>query len=46
MKVFLLFLLAVFFMALRAPSDKASRAMPLFISCVLVAGAMMTYRFA
>jgi hypothetical protein len=46
MKVFLLFLLAVFFMALRAPSKEAPRAIPLLISCVLVAGAMMTYRFA
>jgi hypothetical protein len=46
MKVFLLFLLAMFFLALRSPSHKAQRAAPLFLACVFVAFAMTTYRLA
>ena len=46
MKVFLLFLLATFFLALRSPSHKPQRAAPLFVACVFVAIAMTSYRLA
>jgi hypothetical protein len=45
MKVFLVFLFAVFFMATLSPSsDRRPRALPLLFACALVAAFLQTFK--
>ena len=46
MKVFVVFLLAVFCTATLSPSERQPRAVPLLIVCVLVAAALSSFRLA
>jgi hypothetical protein len=44
MKIFVVFLLGVFFTASFASSGRKSRALPLLVACALVAAALASYR--
>lgn len=46
MKVFVVFLLAVFCTATLSSSERRPRALPLLVACVLVAAALSSFRLA